>query len=189
MAHKLITLNDAKTYLGVTGDDDDVLIEGLITAATASLEKACDAVFLQREITERQRPKGRDGRNIYLHHYPVVSVTTIEDDEGNTVAADQYIIHADQGVLAHKISWPVPAHAPAGTWKVTYTAGRWASADDVPDDLRLACRMLVARRYESRVDWHTVRLGDYSRNDPHTSDAVLPFSVLALIEPYKSVGV
>ena len=169
--------------------------EELIDAATVAIERALGGVaFVQRTITA-ERHKGGSGnainaerggaKRIYLNWSPIVSVSTIADDQDTpaTVPATDYEIEPEY--LEHHTYWPTPYYR----WKITYVAGHFASVAAVTEDVRLACHRLVA---------HALRgpqgpITSESKGDASTSyefaSGTLPADVMQLVMPYRRVGV
>ncbi len=95
----LITLPEGKAHLKVTGDAEDATILALIGSCTFTIESYIGNSIVQKTFTEDYTAgKGRKlggARRIYLRNYPISSVTSITDDESNTIDSDNYTIIAD----------------------------------------------------------------------------------------------
>jgi hypothetical protein len=175
-------------------DIEDVLLaEQLIDAATLAIEGYTGKIFVQRTITAEQHAAGGNGadrggaKRMHLRYYPIVSVTSISDDQTTpaTVAGTDYTILGDIGALEHDSSWPVPIYR----WNVTYVAGRFATMDLVTDDLRLACNMQAADWYRNQPSSIMSRSkGDNSESFLVTDDELLP-RVRSLLNRYKQVDI
>jgi hypothetical protein len=75
-AGDLVTLSDLKAYLG--GDlqsNDDIVLNRLISAASAFFVTACACPILSATYTELYDGKG--GNRLYLRQYPVTGVTSL----------------------------------------------------------------------------------------------------------------
>jgi len=150
-AQALITVEEAKELPDVSGIGSDTLIESALNAASLALESAMNGtVFVQQTFTEDYSGgiNGRRGgaKRIHLYRKPIVSVTSILDDNSNEVTSTYYTIVAKQGFLEHDWRWP----APVGRWTIIYKAGLWATEADVDAAVKEACKLLVAERYRSR---------------------------------------
>lgn len=72
----LATLENTKTYLGITSSDDDALLTLLLNGASGTIVK-----YIGREIEATDFTEYVDGNAQYsyvLKNYPVNSVTSIE---------------------------------------------------------------------------------------------------------------
>lgn len=143
---KVIEVDELKRQLGSIGTREDMDLETLCVIASLSIENICNGTkFIQRTFTE-DYTAGTNGRlggakKIYLRSLPVVSVTSITDDDGNTVDSDDYTVIAKDGVLEHDWLWP----APIGRWTIVYTAGVWEDTDDVDWAVKKAAQLEAAR--------------------------------------------
>lgn len=175
----VVTLEEAKRHLVIDADlqDDDILIESLVAAATAWLDGP--AGWLNRalgvQVLEWQRcdwPSNREA----LPFPPEIEIISIS-----------YIDPA--GAVQN---WPVPdplyfENMPAvrgrdGDVKIRYRAGYGSQSAETPDNwtnaipapIKTAILMLVAQWYRTR---EPIAIGD----QPYT----LPFTVEALLSPYR----
>lgn len=200
LAHALSTWPQAQPLLEQIGHvKDPIWVEQLLDAATVRIENETGATFVQRSFTERRlggaerrgsyvygwRPeqyatRTREGRKrLYLDRYPIVSVTSITDEDSETVASGDYRILENLGVLEHDGVWPLPT----GEWSIVYTAGRFADTDSVSEDVRLACNLLVAHWIGARE----VQESGFAAAP--IFDATLPPDVKALVLPYAARSV
>ena len=118
-----------------------------------AIETLCGKTkFIQRTFTEDYSGghNGRLGgaRRIYLDAVPIVSVTSITDDDSNTIASTEYTIVAKEGYLEHDSYWPVPV----GRWTIVYIAGLWEDTDDVDWDVKEWARVTALRNKGFRGD-------------------------------------
>lgn len=165
MAIDLISLAEVKTYLNISHSNDDSLLNSLIASVSAFIRNKTNRIFEEQSYTE-----DLNGGDSYLivSHRPIVSVASIKDlrdSPPSTVDAADYKVLSDQGLIAH-----TDTDGNLMTWEegwqrfeVTYTAGYAVSPDEIPDDLKLAAKMLVGARYERRSgDLQSETLGEYS---------------------------
>lgn len=162
------------------GDDRTTEADAYALAATGLIEGAGRVgPIVTRSVVEVVAATG-DG-TLVLPQAPVVAVASAEQD-GVTMTSG-FTVDPCGPVRV------VGGFAP-GLWRVTYTAGRWATAGGVPEDIRLAV-MIVGKRL-----WETQR-GNASRpgilaqeGEPtDTSWLVLPSRAVALIATYQQVPV
>jgi hypothetical protein len=71
----LTTLADVKTYMGITGTEQDALLAALVSAASAKIEAYCDRTFAATNYREWFNYDGE--RTHGLRHRPIISVNRI----------------------------------------------------------------------------------------------------------------
>jgi len=149
----LTTRDEVKTYLGLTGTDDDDLIDALIAATSEAIETYCGREFASQTHTEYH--DGRGAERLILDHRPVVSVTSLHDDPARNFAddslinPDDYVVYEDAGII--EMCGVRSFFAPPGAFfsdalrnvKVVYVAGY----DSAPSDVALACKLITAALY------------------------------------------
>ncbi|MDD3371565.1 MAG: head-tail connector protein [Alphaproteobacteria bacterium] len=170
-----VSLAEAKTHLRVDIDDDNALIESLISGARLWAERYTGRAFITQTWTlaldlapgqkwwdgEREGPvTGLNGlRALSLPRAPLQSVTKIESFNDNDTAtvwpSSNYFVDTarEPGRLVLRIgaAWPSPERTANGL-VVTYTTGYGDDAASVPEPIRAAIRELVAQWYEHRGD-------------------------------------
>lgn len=184
LSYRLTTLDRVKKYLVTLGTQQEGKVEPLIDAATLAIEGYCQNAFVQRAFTD-QHTGGVHGerggaKRLFLSRYPIVSVASITDPAGGTVAATDYVVASAEGYLEHVGMWPAPTYR----WSIAYTAGRFASESAVNEDVRLACHMLIE-------DWLRAPTGPISsksggQRSVQYESRDIPERVRALLEPYRS---
>jgi len=149
-AGRLIGVTDAKTYLDVTGTDDDTVIGNMLDAATVALEKAAGRHLVSTAVTEYL--DGQAERRVWLQE-PAESITSVhvDSDQGwdatSLISADDYAV---EGCTLDYISrvWTRGRR----NMRVIYQAG-FAT---VPEDLQHAARVQVAKLYS---EWQVAKKG------------------------------
>jgi hypothetical protein len=122
-----------------------------------------------------------------------VALTSITDPAGNTVASTEVVVFKERGILERSGLWPTPqdTNGNPAYWTVVYTAGLFDSTAEVDAALKRACKMLVkmtAARPNPEVSRKSV--GNLSLDFRQMNDNdVIPKEVMALLWPYRSVGV
>jgi uncharacterized phiE125 gp8 family phage protein len=168
---------EAKSFLRVENDDDDVIIGALIAAARNQVEALTRRGLLTqtwRLVLDRWPPDGRIAPKLA----PLRSVVAarVYDAANNAIDidAEQFIVDVAANVIAAPgWSLPPPGRSVAGI-ELDVEVGFGPNATDVPDVLRHAIRTLVAHWYENRG---LVAIG--------ASVAMLPGSVSAMIASYR----
>ena len=86
------TLNDLKTYLGISGTGDDTLLASILTRASEAIDSYTRRTFAASESTRYFDAIGEhiiDGRILYFDH-DLYSVTTVTNGDGNTISSTYY---------------------------------------------------------------------------------------------------
>lgn len=155
-------------------DVDDVLLLPLIKEAVSFIEERTGLRLGEQTVVEHidQFPTNDV---IRLHAYPIETVAIVYDDADGV---EQTMPVADYS--ARLLTWPPKIYAnngwPAteswpGSVRVTMTCGY--TADNCPDSIKRAIKMLCAHWYENR---EAVITG--------TITAVMPLGVESILQPY-----
>lgn len=174
-----VSLADAKAFVKVEHDDDDVLIGALIAAARLHVEASIRRVLVAqswRLVLDGWPP----GRLVEIPLSPVVSVDAVSviGADGTPAALETSDYVADVASYPARVlvrDGPSPAAVFNGV-EIDFTAG-YGEAGDVPAPLVQGIRQLVAHWYETR---EPVAFGGPAGESPH--------SVAALIAPYRVVA-
>ena len=138
----LTTVSKFKSYAGITSSTWDAMLAELVTYVSADVEGACERTFASASYTEYY--DGKWQRSLSLKNYPIISITSINDDTGRTFASSSditstdYTFDADNGIVSFIYYRPSRG---TKSLKVVYTAGYTT----IPKDLEL----LVLRRIGS----------------------------------------
>ena len=150
-----ITLADAKLHCRVDANDDDTLINALITAATELAEQKTGRALMAQtwELTMDAFPEAFE-----LTRVPVQSVTSLKYADTNgveqTMSNALYTLDTadDHGfvyvVPAYNTDWPA-SRAQINAVALRYVAG-YASAAAVPESIKQWIRLMVSTMYENR---------------------------------------
>jgi uncharacterized phiE125 gp8 family phage protein len=95
-ARSIVGLDDAKTYLRITGTGDDDALRDVLEAASDLCERYTRKVWRRSTITAELHSGGTDV--LYLRQAPVVSITSVTDT-GVAVTASTYTLDAPTGRL------------------------------------------------------------------------------------------
>lgn len=182
----LVSLEEAKAHCRVDHSDDDDLLNGLVAAATALLD-GYSGVLGRALINQTwcinlcSWPPCR----IRLPLAPVSTIASIKYFD--TANAEQDLAGSNFSLLEDALSpyagWASNASLPSlfereDAIAVEFIAGYGATADKVPEAIRLAAKLLVGDFYENR-----------EASIVGTTAEELPFAVKALIAPFRRVGV
>ena len=188
MGYRLITgpaadpikLAEAKLHLRVDHSDDDVKIASLIKAATAHVDGRSGIlgrclVTQTWELTLDEFPDGE----IEIPLGPVASITSIKYRDASNVEqtlssalytfddtrTSAYVVPVDDWPATYDVTNAVTVRFIAGT-----------AVASIPEAIRHAMLLLIGHWYEER---NAVNVGNIS--------SVLPFTVEALLAPYRRV--
>ena len=81
-----IELEDLKGALGVTTDDDDVLLTDIISRIGKQVESYCNREFDSEERTEYYNGDGTN--KLRVNHYPITAIDSIYDDTDREYGLD-----------------------------------------------------------------------------------------------------
>ncbi len=175
-----VSVADMKQHLRLLSSDEDAVVQGLIAAATGWLDGPNGVLgrCLVQQVW-RQEFTGFCARLRLA--MPDVSAVSIFYDDGQAVQAvpaSEYEIVTSAGAawirFHDTFAWPAVAQDVAFPVWANITCGFGAPAD-VPAQIKLAIKMLVAMWFENR-----------EAAQPRGLDE-LPLSVRALISPWRTV--
>jgi hypothetical protein len=145
-SRSIIGLDDAKTFLRISGSDDDEQLRDVLEAASDMCERYTRKVWRRTTVTAEIHSGGVDV--IYLRQAPVVSVTTVVDT-GVTLAATSYTVDLPTGRLFYGDTtfqgWWTPGQ---DNISVTYVTG--PPSGIVPAYIRGGMLELVEHLWSSR---------------------------------------
>lgn len=173
-----ITLDDAKQFLRVEHDDDDDLIASLIAGARIHIEtQTRRALIGQRWRLTRDTWPATGCVALLPVPVQTLDAVRVHELDGTWFAPDLSGFTVDKSSAPARLAFvhgapPEPRWPVAGI-EIDITCG-YGDAEDVPEPLGQAIRMLVAHWYENRA---IVAAAD--------KVLVLPQSAAALIAPYR----
>lgn len=175
-----LTRAEAKSHIRVVADDDNTLIDNLITAARQYCER-----HTNRQICTATWDLYLDGfpscyEPLYVPLAPLASVTSIvytaPDGTSTTWASSNYIVSTSrepgQITPAYSVAWPT-VRSVTDAVRVRFVAG-YGLAVSVPMALKQAMLLLIGHWFENRED---VIIGTISKR--------IEMAVEALLESYK----
>ena len=148
-----VTLADAKAHLRVETGDEDALLGRLIAAATGHLENATGLALLSQKWRLMLDAWPAEGP-VLITKSPVLTLdgVTVRDAAGLPLKLSLSGALLDGRARPARLyldDTPRPGLAINGI-QINFTAGFGAAATDVPDALRQAILLHVARLYETR---------------------------------------
>ncbi len=187
----LIDLADLKEFLKISGTGEDSLLNALINECSQAVVDFLGRPIISATYTEFY--DGPSGGELMLDKYPIISVTTLNDDTDRAFgSADDIDISAD--VLIDKEGgtlrlWNNESAFTQGqaNVKVVYSAG-YALAD-VPASIQLAVKRWCAAHYMKHID-RRHDIASETVGDSTTTFIVekMPQDVAALLRPFKKRG-
>jgi uncharacterized phiE125 gp8 family phage protein len=177
-----VDLYEVRAHLRVTHNEEDELLNALITAARVTVETITRRSLITQEwkLFLNGFPAGSE---IRLPHTPVKSVTSLDyyDQEGNLQTLDPQKYWLDQASAPAKVIlrdgevFPDVQQGRPNSVEVTYQAGYGDEAGDVPAPIRHAIKLVVAHLYENP---DIVSAGQLS---------TIPMSCDYLLTPYRVI--
>lgn len=149
-----ISLEEAKAHLRLAGSDDDDYVSALIVAARLQVETAIRRVLIDQTWRIYRDDWPADG-SIDLPIAPVRSIVEIVvydvDGDPTTLAPTAWALDAASVPARLRLLGTGPAPGrPLNGIEIDVVAGYGPSGVAVPQSLRLAIMMLVARWFENR---------------------------------------
>lgn len=179
-----VNLDEVKLFIRVdasVGSSEDALITSLIETATHYAETITGRQLAQA-MWEYTMDTWLQGREIYLPKPPLRSVSYVKyitiDNIEHTIDPNLYIVDnvniPGRIVLRPEFTFPTETLIPANGIKIGFISG-YATASDIPREIRHAILLLVSHWYEYRG----------VVVDSVTSVREIPFAVDALLLPYR----
>ncbi len=184
MAAPLISLSDAKSWLGITDTTSDSLVSSLIAAATDAAIR-----FMSRDPRRQQYTRtvsGLGGPTLPLPDFPIVAVTTVSLLTASTADLAPPNINVQDLVWDdNAIHWRGNRFARGfRNVSVTYTAG----LEPLPDAIKQAMRYIVRAMFDAQsVDMNATGesfVGLGSSQWWASGPGAMPPQAQALLMPY-----
>lgn len=179
----IITVAEAKQALQIseTSNTDDQLLASLVGSISSRLDQACGPV-VQRTITGELHDGGRT--TIWLHHYPVISVTQCREYSGTTYdtltehsngveGTNEFLLDRDSGKLT-SYSNGLESYFTYGKKNitVTYEAGRYTDTASVDPLFKDAAKIFLSHVYRMGYGLGTDTYGAYDAGQAPVSYAL-----------------
>lgn len=167
-----VTATEAKAYARVTITADDTLIDEIIKAARLYCEKWLRRKFITQTLTLKL--DGFPSWEIELPYPPLIAISSVGYTDTNgasqTVAAADYDVdtYSEPGRLTPGYGevWPTTRDE-IDAVTIVYTAGYGAAATSVPEDIKIAIKLLVNQHYEQRLPTEQVMKTVHDLLDSH----------------------
>lgn len=155
-----ISLEDAREHLRL-GDlhSDDKYLIALIKAVTRNVEQYLGRALLTQTIRDTHDKFPCVSEAITLRIGPVQTITgiTYRDEAGDAQTVDSASYVQDLSAaparigLAANATWPTPQNRIAAV-NINYEAGYGDTSSDIPEDIKIAIKLLLYDLYENRAD-------------------------------------
>jgi uncharacterized phiE125 gp8 family phage protein len=170
-----LSLDEAKAHLRVESSDEDDLIAALVTGARLHVEAQTRRALISQSWRVTADAWPPDGR-LTVTPAPLQSLTAVRvyDEEGTARDVDlqTFVLDlANSALVFAPWALPAPGRCALGI-EIDVVAGYSATANDVPEPLRQAIRLLIAHWYENR-------------GLAAAGQSLLPETVAALLAPYR----
>lgn len=163
----LVTLDDMKTYLGISLVDtsQDAYLTGELNLFTETVLNYCNRVFEQTTVTETIYFENfSEIRDYYLYHNPVISITSITEKQPNSadVAITNYRINKRLGKLEilddsfYQKSFLFQNYNIGASLVMVYEAG-YAT---VPLEIQESVKALIQGRYNKKQSGVDLNFGN-----------------------------
>jgi uncharacterized phiE125 gp8 family phage protein len=145
----LMTLDDLKLHLGVSGSGDDDLLEELQDAAEEFVTVHCGRAFEGGTFAESF---AGGSRMLVLRNFPVTAVSSLKVDPTRTFGPDTerdtatYVLHADRGVIEN-LNGPFVGGAAKGAYPQAVAVEYETAMGVVPAAVERATADLVGHWY------------------------------------------
>ncbi len=170
---ELVTLAEAKEYLGLEDFSEDSLIRALVLSSSEAILK-----YTQMKLgnhTETERRQLVEAMQFELRYFPVTAITSITLDDAELEEDTEYYFESSTGII--KFFDPV-----SGFFECTYTFG----LTQIPQPVKLACLKLVSVLYNLRESegFSSRRLLSNVENYLRDTKMDVMFEVRSLLAPY-----
>lgn len=185
----LVDLPRVKAYLDLTSNDNDALLDDLISGVSDQIER-----YLGRGIELKSRTEVFDLEDyqdrLFLSAFPVTTVTSVKYDITGVFSSGDvsgYYTNKATGVIRLPSSYDEATYA----MQVVYTGGLAADVNGLLSggwaDLVNACSMQVAALFKRRQNIEQTSVSDAAGGVSYADLDLLP-AVKAILAPYRVVS-
>lgn len=142
----IVSLADMKTYLGISGTDDDAFLTEQLQLISDTVEAYCRRKFEEVEVEETFY--GTDylrSNKLTLFHFPVQEIASITEDDEDPLDADLYRLNKPTGIVTRPDN---AFHVGVTKTVVAYTAGY--ADGEIPTPVTSTVKSLVQERYNKK---------------------------------------
>jgi hypothetical protein len=188
------TLDELKTYLGITTDDDDVLLSSCRRRAQQTIDTYCRRTFEATADSTKYLDAVEDvvGSTLYLTGAgELCAITSITNGDATVLASTDYVTEPRNSTPYYAIRLLVSS---GQTW--TYTTdpedaiaivGRWAYSTSAPADITQACLRLSAWYYRQKDTTADADRPLLAGDGTIVMPSSMPRDVIAALSPYRKL--
>lgn len=188
-----ISLSDFKLYAEITSTDanDDAALEDMIEAASRFIDRFTGRIFYAETATKLfDLP---EGDTLYLETEDLLTVTTLTNGDGTTIASSNYWLlphntspkYAIRLRASSGVSWDSATNG--DVYACISIAGTWGYASSAPDNVKLACAM-IANAYRQQRSGQGVQAATVTPGGLVLQDVEIPRPALAILRDYRRVS-
>lgn len=168
----MVTLEELKGYLQIPDSVTtyDVKLNFILGGAIEKVRNYCGRHFTRATTTERIKLRGGFG---FLTNTPLVSISSVIDDFGNTVTAS--IIDESTG----QVEVPFLTNR---YYKFIYDGGM--AEEDIPSDLKLSIMQLCEFMYNNQPGIQQFSISGYSTKT-QVNESGIPLIISSVLNSYK----
>jgi len=151
-----LTLNELKTYLGITQDDDDSMLQDAIDDAVSYIERETHRVFEAATLTKYYGRSALDPCDSHLLHLDddLLTITTLTNGDASSTAitSADYTLLPRNSTPYHQILLKTNG---SSYWQFdtdywVSVAGTWGYSTTPPGDIKRAVTVLAAYYYHQK---------------------------------------
>jgi hypothetical protein len=179
----LITLAEAKEYMGITDTDRDTRISSLISDWEDWLEGHCGRKFGLATYQEKYDVPFEWQNEIVLNQFPAQTINWVQV-AGITLDAAEWHYDLDGGIV--KLPYTNRWLKARDQVEIKYDAGY----DSAPPRLKLLVKKLVAldERDRNLIGFESAKLGDYSFKKAKLNEEGFPRDIQLLLDQFIDPG-
>lgn len=176
MLTALVTLQDVKRYLGVTGTEHDVELTRFIGAVSRYVETYTQRILPVSDHAERH--SGAGVGHLFVANWPIIAVTAVTGEQGPVVVVNDPAGWAIGKVTMYSGVFPI-----GSIYRVEYRAGYAV----IPEDISLAVMECIAFHFRRSIDGNRVGVQSRSFDGGSTSYLqTLPETAMEVFNAYRS---
>lgn len=188
----VMTLAEAKTALGISGNTQDTQIGALLSLVTRQIENYLDVVFVKRDVTDELYTVLYQWSCAFFiqKNLPVNSIAKIELKDSNLAYVEKYGTTAGKTTFDFSKNGTVRrinsyiATRPDGV-RVSYNAGLYAAQGSIPDEIKAVAQNMLKMQWDLKFTnggkVQSESLGDYSYTLATATD--YPPNIMVQLEP------
>ena len=183
------SLGEVKEYIGITGSEHDEMLTAMIAAACAVIDHLCRRTFKAPPVEETRLFDGRGGSLLLIDDAQSVSGVKLDLD-GDGVR--EYDLDSSYYVLGPRNKLPKlwvellpssPVDFPKTPASVEIT-GLWGYGYEVPQPVKEACKLMVARAFKRKDTAFATQLASPEMGGFRVERQVDP-DVIQMLKPYR----